>query len=100
MSVLMTMRCTADPRQLEAIAQQDPEMVRTILQRALDHGLIAHRFFGNANEVFVVDEWPDEASFQEFFDASPEIPVMFGKAGLQGEPEVTFWRALEIDDRV
>lgn len=100
MSVLMTMRLTADARQFEAIAQQEPETIQAIVRRAREHGLIAHRSFGNANEVFMVDEWPDEASFQEFFDASPEIPVVFGKAGLQGEPEVTFWRPLETNDTV
>ena len=49
----------------------------------------------------VVDEWPDPETFQHFFEeARPRIEPMMGASGMQGEPEVTFWRKLETGDDV
>ena len=49
----------------------------------------------------VVDEWPDPESFQSFFaEAQSEIEPMMRDAGIQSEPEVTFWRRLETHDAV
>ena len=100
MSVLMTLRVRADAKLLEKYAAEDPGTLKTIIERAKANGLISHRFFGSDTEVLVVDEWPDEDSFQRFFGASPEIQEMMAKANMQGEPEVSFWRPLDVADRV
>ena len=62
--------------------------------------MISHHFFGSDNEVLVVDEWPDEASFQAFFDASPEIGGIMAAAGVTTPPTIEFWRPLEVDDSI
>ena len=47
----------------------------------------------------VVDEWPDEQSFQAFFEeAGPRIEQMMGAAGVTSEPSIEFWRHLDVGD--
>jgi len=97
MSVLMTMRVTGDPTAVESADQQ---MLDTVVERAKQHGLISHHFFGNDNEVLVVDEWPDEESFKAFFDSSPEIGEMMAAAGVTSQPTIEYWRPLDVNDSV
>lgn len=97
MSVLMTMRVAGDPAAVEAA---DHDMMKTIVARAKEHGVISHHFFGGDNEVLVVDEWPDEASFRAFFAASPEIDQIMANAGVTAQPIIDFWRPLETEDDV
>ena len=97
MSVLMTMRVSADPGAIESVDQQ---VLNTMVERAKEHGLISHHFFGHENEVLVVDEWPDEQSFKTFFDSSPEIGEMMAAAGVTSQPTVEYWRPLDVDDSV
>lgn len=98
MSVLMTLRVTGDPKGIEATS---PEELKSILDRAHGHGVIKHRFYGSDNEILVVDEWPDEASFRAFFDeAGGQIKGLMDSAGVTSEPSIDFWRALDVDDAV
>jgi heme-degrading monooxygenase HmoA len=99
MSVVMTLRVTADAKKVEKLSNDEPGLMKTIVERAKQHGLTSHRFYGSDSEVLVVDEWPDEASFQAFFSASPDIGKIMEAAGA-GEPTITFWRELDTDDRV
>jgi heme-degrading monooxygenase HmoA len=99
MTVLMTFRVPGDPDALERHADANPEEMQRIAERAKEHGLISHRFYGGDGEILVVDEWDSPESFQRFFDASPEIPEMM-KAIARGEPNITFWRKLETHDEV
>src|SRR6478735_1967265 len=80
MTVLMTLRVSADAGKLTAYAKAHQDELLGILERAKSHGVISHRFYGSADEVLVVDEWPDEASFQAFFADSPEIENMMAGA--------------------
>ena len=101
MSVIMTLRVKGDPKKLEERAGQNPDAMRGIAERAKDHGLIAHRFYGSDDgQIMVVDEWPDPQSFQTFFEAAqPEIGPMMQEVS-SGEPEITFWNKLETHDDV
>jgi hypothetical protein len=57
--------------------------MRSIADSAVEHGLIAHRFYGSEDgQVMAVDE-----------------PLM-QQAGVSGEPQITFWRKLETHDDV
>lgn len=102
MSVIMTLRMKADPKRLEELAAQDPERFRSISGRGKEAGVIAHRFYGSHDgQVMVVDEWPDEQSFQRFFEQEgPNIQPLMQDAGVEGEPEVTFWHKLESHDEI
>ena len=96
MSVLMTLRVSGDTK---AIEDTPAEVLHTITDRAKEHGVISHHFYGTDNEVLVIDEWPDEQSFQAFFDASPEVADMMERAHA-GKPEIHFWRHLDVDDDI
>jgi hypothetical protein len=102
MSVLMTLRAHGDPRKLEERAAGNPEGMRVIVERAKEHGLIAHRFYGSEDgQIMVVDEWPDPESFQRFFEAMrSEIEPLMQEVGVTEEPQITFWRQLESHDEV
>lgn len=100
MTVLMTARFAIDANRLEDAARGNTERMARIVQRAKEHGLISHRFYGDANCVFVVDQWPDEDSFRTFFAATPEIGEMMAEAGATGDPEINVYRPLDVDDVV
>jgi hypothetical protein len=102
MSVIMTLRLNGDPKELEKHAAANPDAIRSISDRAKQHGLIAHRFYGSEDgEIMVVDEWPDPESFQSFFEESrSEIEPLMRDVGATSEPEVKFWRKLESHDEV
>jgi hypothetical protein len=95
-TVLMTLRVSGDPKAVESTPS---DVLHTIVDRAKEYGVISHHFYGSDNEILVVDEWPDEGSFQKFFDASPEVGEMMQRAGA-GEPSISFWRHLDVDDDI
>ena len=102
MSVIMTLRVRGDVEELERRAGENPEAMRAIAERAKEHGVIAHRFYGSEDgRIMVVDEWPDPESFQRFFESMrSEIEQLMEAVGVAEEPEVTFWRKLETHDDV
>lgn len=102
MSVIMTLQMQGDPDRLEAYAAENEDSMRGIADKAKQHGLIAHRFYGSDDgQIMVVDEWPDMQSFQRFFEEmAPQIGPMFGAVGVTEEPRPTFWRKLETHDEV
>jgi quinol monooxygenase YgiN len=100
-SVIVTLRFNGDPAQMEAQAAAQPDRIHGILDQAKQHGLIAHRFYGSDGQILVIDEWPDEQSFQTFFGAAAgEIQPMMDAVGVSSEPEINFWRKLETGDDV
>jgi hypothetical protein len=101
MSVIMTLRVQGDPKKLEQLAGEDRQRLRSITNRAEQHGLIAHRFYGSEEgEILVVDEWPDAESFQRFFGSEQSAIGPIFATVTSGEPQITFWRKLETHDDV
>ena len=99
MSVIMTMQLDGDPAAAERYAAEHPYEMKGILEHAVQHGLIAHRFYGSDGKIMVIDEWPDAQSFQEFFaKAEAQIGPMMAAAGVSGEPQPLFWSKLETHD--
>jgi heme-degrading monooxygenase HmoA len=102
MSVIMTLRASGDPHELERRAAANPAAIRAISDRAKEHGLIAHRFYGSEDgQIMVVDEWPDASHFQAFYaEMSATIEPLMRDIGVTEAPVVTFWRKLESHDEV
>ena len=100
MSVIMTLRTAGDPDRLEQVAAEQADVLRGITDRAKAHGIIAHRFYGGEGQIMVVDEWPDRASFQAFFEQEQDQIGPLMAQFTSGEPEITFWRKLETGDEV
>ena len=100
MSVLMTLRVKADAKRLEEFAAGEDSPFMTVRDRGVERGCTSHHFYASDDEVMVVDEWPDEASFRGFFDASPEIKDVMGAVGVTTQPEIKIWRKLETGDDI
>lgn len=99
MSVIMTLVLEGDAAAVERYAAENPDQMRGIRDHAVEHGLIAHRFYGSDNQIMVVDEWPDAEAFLSFFShVEAEVGAMMEAAGISGEPRPTFWRKLESHD--
>src|SRR5262249_29809577 len=96
----MTLRVPGDPDKFKQLTAEMGEDFRAIAERAKAHGVIAHRFYASDDQIMAIDEWPDPASFQAFYEqeAGTIGPMMAQVA--TGEPEITFWRKLETGDDV
>ena len=100
MAILMTLKVPADSDKLLQFTKDNPDALRNISDKAKPYGVISHKFYASGGEVLVVDEWPDEASFQAFFAAAPEIQDLMAAAAATAEPEVTFWTKLDTGDEI
>jgi heme-degrading monooxygenase HmoA len=100
MAILVTLKVPADSDKLVHYSKENPDLFPNIVERAKTHGLISHKFYASGGDVLVVDEWPDEDSFQAFFAASPEIQDVMAAAGASAPPEITFWTKLDTGDEV
>ena len=99
MSVIMTITLDGDAAAVERYAADNPEQMNGIRDHAVQHGLIAHRFYGSGDQIMVVDEWPDAESFLSFFGhVEAEVGAMMAAVGITGQPEPKFWRQLETND--
>ncbi|HEX6685043.1 MAG TPA: hypothetical protein VF062_19795 [Candidatus Limnocylindrales bacterium] len=98
-SVIMMMRVKGDPAALESYAVDNAEQLQRIAQEGKAKGCMHHQFAVADGEVVVIDEWPSETAFRDFFDNQAEIPEVMKKAGAKGKPEVTFYRKLDTADQ-
>ena len=101
MSVIMVLTLNGDGSKVEEFAAANPDKMEGIRNKAVERGLIAHRFFtDDSGRVLVVDEWPDKESFQQFYDETQEeIGAMMGGVGLSPGGEPQFLRVLESQDK-
>ena len=64
------------------------------------HGCVREELFRTADEpptIMNVMRWPDRESAQAFL-ADPSLPEAFARAGVTGEPRVTFWDSVETSE--
>jgi hypothetical protein len=100
MSVLVVLKIQGNPSDLESYANgPGADVIRRVGEAGKAAGAIHHLFAAGENEVIVVDEWPDEQSFHNFFASQPEIPDVMRAGGAQGEPQISVYRMLDTPDR-
>ena len=100
MSVMVILRIPGNPTDLEGYAAgPGGEVMQRIAEAGKAAGAIRHTFAGGGNEILVIDEWPDEQTFQAFFAGQPEIADLMRDGGAQGPPETTFYRKLSTPDQ-
>jgi hypothetical protein len=97
-SVFMILRVQGDPNRLEKYANANGDMMRRIGDAGKAAGATRHAFAAGDGEILVIDEWPDEETFQRFFDSQPEIPKLMRDGGAEGAPEISFYRRLDTPD--
>jgi len=100
MSVLMTLRVQGDATQLEHLYETAPDTFRKVSSVGEQAGATFHRFYASDTEIVVIDEWPDEESFHTFFQSQPEIGKIMAAAGVTTEPEIRFYRELDLGDAI
>ena len=98
MSVFVILRVPGDPNTLEKYASSNADMMRRIADAGKEAGAIHHAFAGGDDEVVVIDEWPDEGTFQKFFESQNEIPKLMQEGGAKGAPQISFYRRLDTHD--
>lgn len=100
MSVLVILRVPGNPDDLDRYAKgPGADVVRRVGEAGKAAGAIHHLFAAGDGEILVVDEWPDEQSFHDFFNSQTEIPNIMREGGAQGPPEVSVYRLLDTPDR-
>jgi heme-degrading monooxygenase HmoA len=95
---MVVSRGKGDPARIEQVARDNADTFQAISDRAKAQGCIHHRFYGGEGEVVVVDEWETPEAFQGFFSSDPDIPGIMAESGIEGQPDVSFYRPLDIDD--
>jgi hypothetical protein len=99
MSVIVILRIPGDPADLESYAAgPGGELMKSIADAGKAAGAVRHCFAGAEGVVLVVDEWPDEQTFQGFFASQPQIADVMRDGGAKGEPEISFYRKLDTPD--
>jgi hypothetical protein len=58
-------------------------------------GQIGHRILFGEKELVVIDEWPNEESFQTFFSEAPRMQEFLSGAGLTSEPVISIHQAVD-----
>jgi hypothetical protein len=100
MSVMVVLRVPGNPTDLERYAAgPGGETMQRIAAAARAAGAVRHTFAGGEGEVLVTDEWPDEASFQNFFASQAEIADVMRDGGAQGPPATNIYRKLNTPDQ-
>ena len=99
MSVIVIGRFKADPKRLEQAFLTQGQTFIDVSADAKSKGAIHHQFGAGAGEVIIVDEWPDEASFQAFFAGHPDIPKIMAEVGVSAPPSFEIFQQMDSPDR-
>jgi uncharacterized protein (DUF1330 family) len=97
-SVFMILRVPGDPAQFERYAQANADLMKRVGADGKAAGATRHAFAAGDGEILVIDEWPDEATFQKFFQSQPEIPRLMQDGGATGAPAISVYRKLDTPD--
>ena len=100
MAVMVILRIPGNSADLERYAAgPGGDIMQRIATAGKAAGAIRHTFAGNDSEILVIDEWPDEATFQNFFASQHDIADVMRDGGAQGPPVMTFYRKLNTPDQ-
>jgi quinol monooxygenase YgiN len=98
MSVIMMLRAKGDPAALETWANDNADRLTRIADDGREAGCIHHMFAASKDEIVVIDEWPNEAAFKQFFASQGDIGNVMKAAGVKGEPHFTYLRKMSMPD--
>ena len=100
MAIMVILRVPGNPADLERYAAGPGGVImQRIADAAKAAGAIRHTFAAGEGELLVIDEWPDEESFQAFFASQAEIADVMRDGGAQGAPVTTFYHKLDTPDQ-
>ena len=100
MAIMVVLRIPGNPADLERYATgPGGAVMERVAADGKAAGAVRHCFAAGENEILVIDEWPDEKTFQTFFENQKEIEDVMRDGGAQGPPEVNVYRVLDTPDR-
>jgi hypothetical protein len=86
MSVIVIGHMTVDPANVEALWRDRKADFEAVAKAAKAAGATHHQWAFGDGVVVIVDEWPDAASFQKFFESQTKIGELMQAGGVQGPP--------------
>lgn len=98
MSVYMSMRVKGDADRFQQVAANNQDTLQAIAGRARESGCIHHRFVKQNGDIVAIDEWQNEDGFWSFFKSDPDVPKLLQEAGIESEPQVTFFEPMATGD--
>ena len=99
MSVYVSVRVKADRAKFEELATGEwKDRIMAVAQRGKSMGAIHHRFAAANGDIVVMDEWESREQFERFFNETPEIGEFMQAAGIQSQPEISFYEPLATGD--
>jgi quinol monooxygenase YgiN len=99
-SVVVTIKFPVSAETLEKVVLDNTATMAAISEDGRRHGTIHHQFVQDPDgSAVVVDEWPDEESFQRFFDEQQDIRTIMAQAGVTEPPQVRVYQVLDTPDR-
>jgi hypothetical protein len=94
----MILRLKGDPDGFERYANGNADVLLRVSDAGRAAGATRHAFAGGDGEILVIDEWPDQESFQRFFESQADIPQVIAESGAEGPPQISFYRKLDTPD--
>jgi hypothetical protein len=96
MSVVVIVRFPSGaPGKAVEWARAHSDIPEEITAHAKTLGQIGHRILVGDKELVVIDEWPDEESFNTFFSGAPRMDEFLSGAGLSAGPVVSVLQAVD-----
>ena len=89
MAVIVLGRMQADPANIQKLWKDRADDFKAVQKAAMAAGAIHHRWGLGDGFIVIIDEWPDAASFENFFSSNAAIPELMQAGGVQGPPEFT-----------
>src|SRR4051812_33938769 len=98
MSVMVIGKMTVDPANVQKLWAEQGDAFRGIAEQARAAGATSHRWGLGDGYVVIIDDWPDEETFNSFFGGTHEIAELMQAAGVQGPPEFQILDAASAPD--
>ena len=86
MSVIVIGHMVVDPANVEKLWRDRKADFEAVAQAAKAAGALHHQWGFGQGQVVIIDEWPDAASFQAFFEGQALIGELMRAGGVQGPP--------------
>jgi hypothetical protein len=87
-----------DASRFQQVAAEKQDTLKAITERARQNGCLHHRFVTQNGDIVVIDEWENEDGFWTFFKSDPDVPKLLQEAGVQGEPQISFFEPMLLGD--
>ena len=86
MSVIVIGHMTVDPANLEQLWSERRADFEAVAEAARGAGATHHQWGFGQGEVVIIDEWPDAATFNRFFESQTKLGELMQAGGVQGPP--------------